>query len=155
MSCSFALPESGECPSPHLKILILRPVPEVIQIRLVPDVNDHSIGHIIDPHVGDNVIQIAVPAGPVSVVTGVWCRRILGSICSPEIMDQEDEVGVELARAVVIGQNRGKPVLEILDGIINTSPRDLPCTQSNPISSRGLERESGRLQLSRNCSRCR
>lgn len=100
------VPESIVRPSPHLEILVLVSVPKERQIRLVPDINDHPVGHLVGLHVSDDMVEIAVPATPVAVIAWIWCRGILRTICSPEIMDEKDEVGIELACAAVVGEHR-------------------------------------------------
>jgi hypothetical protein len=65
------IPESMPCASPHLQVLVLVPVPEPVEIGLVPDINDHTVDHVVGLDVADQVGQVVVPAGPVTVITGV------------------------------------------------------------------------------------
>lgn len=102
------IPESVERPPPHLQVLCLVPVPEVAEIRLVPDIDDHAVDHVVGLDVADQMGEVAVPAGPVPVITGVGRSGILRSVSAPQIMDQEDEFRAVLARGPVVGERRGK-----------------------------------------------
>ena len=98
-------------PSPHLEILVLVSVPKGREIWFIPDIDDHPVGHFVGLHVSDDMVQIAVPAAPVASIAWVWCGGILRAICSPQVMDEEDEAGIELARAAVVGEHRREAVL--------------------------------------------
>jgi hypothetical protein len=83
-------------------------IPEVSEVWLVPDIDRKTISSMVVIHVRDKLCKIIVPTGPVSIVSRIWRSRILSSICTPEIMDEEDEIGVVLSGCPVIGNRRSK-----------------------------------------------
>ena len=80
----------------------MRAIPKIGTIWFIPDV-DHearhsSIGfHVLHP-LGEEGIIVA----PVTIVTWIRCSRVLGSVCTPKIMEEEYKGGVVLAGGLII-----------------------------------------------------
>jgi hypothetical protein len=77
------IPETVERAPPHLQVLCLIPGPEKAEVGLVPDIDDQAVGHAVGLDVAEEMGQVAVPAGPVAVITGVGGRGILRSVGAP------------------------------------------------------------------------
>lgn len=53
---SIFSPEPMVRSTPHLEILVLVSIPECVQIWLIPDVDDHSIDHLVALHIRNDII---------------------------------------------------------------------------------------------------
>lgn len=111
---NFALsdpPEPVPRSSVHLQPLALRSCPENCQIWLVPNVNGKTSSHSIRIDIRDKLSEIRIPGAPVIVVAWVDRRGVLCTIRTPEIVDQEDELGIIFTSSPVIGKGRSEAVL--------------------------------------------
>lgn len=95
----------------HLQPLALRSRPENCQIWLVPNVNGKASSHSVRIDVRDKLSEIRVPGAPVIVVAWVNRRGVLCTIRTPEIVNQEDELGIIFASSPVIGKGGCEAVL--------------------------------------------
>ena len=96
--------------------MVLAAVPEdrntlIHEIRLIPDINNDTLQHIILPHILDNVRQVFVPGRPVTIISWVRRRSVLRAVRPPEIVDQEDESAVVKAGGAVVVKDGLEPVL--------------------------------------------
>lgn len=95
-------PELVVCSTPHLQVLCLITIPECCKVWLVPNINDKRSCHAIGLDIGEQLGKVCIPTIPISIISGVGSRRVLTSISTPEIMNQENECCTVLACRLII-----------------------------------------------------
>jgi hypothetical protein len=76
--------------SPHLQILLLVSIPEqshtlIDKIRLIPDLDEDLIYHLVRLHVLDNMVEEAVIVSEVTVVAWIGRCGILAAVGTPHV----------------------------------------------------------------------
>jgi len=84
----------------YLEVLSPRAGPEVRDVWLVPEVKDKTFQHIILNKIILELLEECIGQAPVAVVTRE--RRDTATICSPEVMNQQDEIATVMARGAII-----------------------------------------------------
>ena len=88
--------------TPHLQVLGLPFGPEIAQIWLIPNINRQSSRGAVRIDVSDELRQVRIPGRPVAIISRVSSCGVLSSVGSPEIMNEEDEVGIVFASSLVV-----------------------------------------------------
>lgn len=83
-------------------------VPERGQVRLIPDVDNQASCHAIRVQIREELGEVVIPAGPVSIITRVRGRRALRAVCAPQVVYEQDESPAIVSGCFVIIQDSGE-----------------------------------------------